>query len=279
MRNFLFLPEFLYPFHWFKEMIMSNTAKTKKLKPVKSILVSQPEPPNPNSPYHKLADKYKIKVDFRPFIHVEPVDIKEFRQQKIKVLEHTAVILTSRNAIDNFFRICTGMKIEVPTDMKYFCISEQTANYLQKYIQIRKRKLFIGEKTASDLVKIIEKQPGEKYLFPCSNIRTDDIPNFLEKNNFDYSEATVYKTVASDLSDLADVNYDIIAFFSPSGLTSLFENFPDFKQNDTRIAAFGPTTAKAVKERNLDLSIEAPLPNAPSMTAAIEMYIDEANKK
>ena len=248
-----------------------------RMRPVKSILVSQPKPNDENSPYFKLADKYDLKVDFRKFIQVDPVSIKEFRQQKIDILNHSAIIFTSRNAVDHLFNICEELKIEMPADMKYFCISEQTANYLQKYIVIRKRKIFTGHRTASDLIEIIKKHKNEKYLFPCSDIRKDDIPDFLEKNGFQYSEAVIYRTVASDLSDLTDVYYDILAFFSPSGINSLFANFPEFKQNDTRIAAFGPTTAKAVREAGLELDIEAPLPNAPSMTGAIELYIKKAN--
>ncbi|WP_424962934.1 uroporphyrinogen-III synthase [Ekhidna sp.] len=249
----------------------------ERLKEVKSILVSQPEPSDPNSPYHKLAEKYNLKIDFRKFIDIDPVDIKEFRKQKVNILDHTAVIFTSRNAVDHFFRLATESKIEIPTDMKYFCISETTANYLQKYIVIRKRKIFTGERTANDLLAVIKKHKDEKFIFPCSNIRTEHIPDFLNENGYEWSEATIYRTVAADLSDLDDVTYDIIAFFSPSGIESLLQNFPDFKQNNTRIAAFGPTTSKAVKDARLILDIQAPLPNAPSMTGAIEVYIKEAN--
>lgn len=255
---------------------MSDSVKDRML-PVKSILVSQPRPNDENSPYFKLAEKYNLQVDFRPFIQVESVPVKEFRKQKIDILKHTAVIFTSRNAVDNFFRICKEMKLEVPADMKYFCISEQTAYYLQKYIVIRKRKIFTGYRTASELIEILKKHKNEKYLFPCSDIRKDDIPDFLETNNYNFSEAVMYRTVASDLSDLEDVYYDIIAFFSPSGINSLLVNFPDFEQNKTRIAAFGPTTSKAVKDAGLILDIEAPLPNAPSMTGALELYIKKAN--
>ncbi len=248
-----------------------------RLEKVSSILVSQPEPKAKNSPYRKLSEKYNINIDFRPFIHIEPVTIKEFRKQKVDILSHTAVIFTSRNAVDHFFNICKELKIEMPADMKYFCISEQTANYLQKYIIIRKRKIFTGSKTAQDLIEILKKHKNEKYVFPCSNIRKNDIPDFLTENEYTFTEAIIYNTVASDLSDLADVNYDIIAFFSPSGINSLFVNFPDFKQNKTRIAAFGPTTAQAVKDAGLSLDIQAPMPNAPSMTGALEAYIKEAN--
>ncbi len=249
----------------------------ERMRAVKSVLVSQPKPSDENSPYFKLAEKYNLKIDFRPFIQVDPVSIKEFRKQKIDILNHTAIIFTSRNAVDHFFSICAELKIEMPADMKYFCISEQTSNYLQKYIIIRKRKIFTGHRTASDLLEILKKHKNEKYLFPCSDIRKDDIPNFLKSNGFNYTEAIIYRTVASDLSDLENVYYDILAFFSPSGINSLLVNFPDFKQNNTRIAAFGPTTSKAVRDAGLFLDIEAPLPNAPSMTGAIELYIKKAN--
>lgn len=252
-------------------------ANKERLTTVQSILVSQPKPASEKSPYFPLAEKYNIKIDFRPFIKIDPVEIREFRKQKINILDHTAVILTSRNAVDHFFRLATESKVEIPTDMKYFCISEQTANYLQKYIVIRKRKIFTGLRTATDLIEVLKKHKNEKYLFPCSNIRKDDIPKFLESNGYNFNEAIIYKTVADDLSDLADVNYDVIAFFSPSGISSLFDNFPEFKQNNTRIAAFGPTTAKAVRDAGLILDIEAPLPNAPSMTGALEVYIKKAN--
>lgn len=252
--------------------------ETSRLEKVKSILVSQPKPSAEDSPYHKLAEKYNVKVDFRPFIHIEPVEVKEFRKQKVDVLNHTAVIFTSRNAVDHFFGLCKEMKIEMPADMKYFCISDQTSYYLQKYIVIRKRKIFTGSKTAQDLIEILKKHKNEKYIFPCSNIRKNDIPDFLVENGYKYTEAIIYKTVASDLSDLAEVNYDMIAFFSPSGINSLMVNFPNFKQNKTRIAAFGPTTAQAVADAGLILDVQAPMPDAPSMTGAIEVYIKEANK-
>ncbi|MCV9388664.1 uroporphyrinogen-III synthase [Reichenbachiella ulvae] len=258
-----------------EDLLTENKARLKK---VSSILVSQPKPSDEKSPYFKLAEKYNLKIDFRPFIQIDPVDIKEFRKQKIDILAHSAVIFTSRNAVDHFFRLANESKVEIPSDMKYFCVSEQTANYLQKYIVIRKRKIFTGERTANDLIEILKKHKNEKFIFPCSNIRKEDIPSFLEENGYEYSEAIIYKTVASDLSDLDDVKYDIIAFFSPSGINSLLVNFPDFKQNETRIAAFGPTTSKAVTDAGLILDIQAPLPNAPSMTGAIELYIKAANK-
>uniref|UniRef100_UPI004048AE0E uroporphyrinogen-III synthase n=1 Tax=Roseivirga sp. TaxID=1964215 RepID=UPI004048AE0E len=256
---------------------MSNSTQEDRLKEVKSILVSQPKPSDDKSPYYILANKYKIKIDFRPFIQVDPINVKDFRKQKVDVLKHSAVIFTSRNAVDHFFRLCKELKVEVPADMKYFCISDQTANYLQKYIVVRKRKIFTGSRTAQDLIEILKKHKNEKYIFPCSNIRKEDIPVFLEEQNYHFTEAIIYETVASDLSDLDDVLYDIIAFYSPSGINSLFVNFPKFKQNNTRIAVFGPTTAQAAREAGLIIDIEAPLPNAPSMTGALELYIKKAN--
>lgn len=255
---------------------MTETMNDRMSK-VKSILVSQEAPSDPNSPYLKLAEKYNLKIDFKQFIQVEPVDIKEFRKQKVDILAHTAIIFTSRNAVDHFFQICRELKIEMPADMKYFCINEQTAYYLQKYIVIRKRKIFSGLRDTKDLLEIIKKHKNEKFLFPCSDIRINDIPDFLKENNFNYSEAVIYHTMAANLSDLTDVYYDILAFFTPAGINSLLLNFPDFKQNNTRIAAFGPTTSKAVRDAGLILDIEAPHPNAPSMTGALELYIEKAN--
>jgi len=255
---------------------MTETA-SDRIRKVKSILVTQEEPTDLNSPYLKLSERYNVKIDFRPFIQVEAVPIKEFRKQKIDILEHTAVIFTSRHAVDHFFQLCLELKIEMPADMKYFCISDQTSNYLQKYIVIRKRKIFSGLKDTKDLLEIIKKHKNEKFLYPCSDIRRNDIPDFLTENGYHFTEAIMYQTVAANLSDLKNVYYDILAFFSPSGINSLLINFPDFVQNNTRIAAFGPTTAKAVKDANFVLDIEAPLPNAPSMTGALELYIKAAN--
>ncbi len=255
---------------------MTETANDRVRK-VKSILVTQEAPTDANSPYLKLAEKFNLKIDFRPFIQVEAVPVKEFRKQKIEIPQYTAIIFTSRHAVDHFFSICQELKLEMPPEMKYFCISDQTSNYLQKYIVIRKRKIFSGLKDTKDLLEIIKKHKNEKFLFPCSDIRKNDLPDFLRENGFNFTEAIMYHTVAADLSDLKNVYYDILAFFSPSGINSLFVNFPEFKQNNTRMAAFGPTTARAVKDAKLILDIEAPLPNAPSMTGALELYIKIAN--
>jgi uroporphyrinogen-III synthase len=257
--------------------IDKSAEKVLKKTKVKTLLISQPEPVSEKSPYSALKEKYNVTIEFRKFIQIEPVSFKDFRKTKIDILAHTAIIFTSRNAVDHFFRICKEAKVEMPADMKYFCVTEQTANYLQKYIQIRKRKIFAGEKSSKDLIEIIKKHPTEKYLYPCSEIRIGSIPNFMLENQFEYNEAVMYQTVSSNLSDLKDINYDIIAFFSPSGVKSLFDNFPGFVQGNTRIAAFGPTTSKAVTDAGLVLDIMAPIPNAPSMTGALELYIKEAN--
>jgi uroporphyrinogen-III synthase len=249
-----------------------------RLKKVKSILVTQAAPTDAKSPYFEIERKYQVKVDFRSFIEVQGIAYKEFRKQKIEILAHSAIIFTSRNAIDHFFRICKEAKIEVPADMKYFCITEQTANYLQKYIVIRKRKVFTGTRTALDLLEIIKKHKTEKFLFPCSNKRQKDLPDYMGTNDFQLTEAVMYETVSADLSDLENVFYDIIAFYSPSGITSLFLNFPEFKQNNTRIAAFGPTTAQAAIDAGLIIDVQAPMPSAPSMTGALELYIKQVNK-
>jgi uroporphyrinogen-III synthase len=246
---------------------------------IKRILVSQPEPESAKSPYFEFAQRNNVKVDFRPFIQVEGVSAKEFRQNRVNILDHTAIILTSRTAIDHFFRVCNELRITVPESMKYFCISEATAFYLQKYIVYRKRKIFYGDSKFSELVDIIKKHMDEKYLVPLSHVHKPEIPQLLDEAKVNYTRAILYKTITSDLSDLKDVNYDILVFYSPSGITSLFQNFPDFQQNEIKIASFGPSTAKAVEEAGLRLDIQAPNPQAPSMTMALEQFIKNINKK
>jgi len=241
-------------------------------------LVSQPKPETNKSPYFDLAKKHKVKIDFRPFIQLEEVTAQEFRKRRINILDHTAVIFTSKNAVDHFFRICQKMRINVPDSMKYFCITSSVGYYLQKYVLYRKRKIFHGKQTFADLTPLFKKHKDEKYLLPCSDILKEEIPNILEKNKINYTKAVIYRTVSSDLSDLTNVNYDMLVFFSPSGIKSLFENFPDFEQNTTKIASFGPTTAKAVRDAGLTLNIAAPKHNAPSMTMALELYLNKVNK-
>ena len=257
---------------------MSETIENiERLKEVKSILITLDDPGEKSLTYTDLTEHYKINVDFRSFIDVVKIDHREFRKQKIDILAHTAIIFTSRHAVDHFFKLCEELRVEIPIDMKYFCITEQTANYLQKHITIRKRKIFSGNKTAMDLEPYILKNKNEKFLFPCSDIRNNSIPNLMKKHNIALTEAITYETVPADLSDLTEVFYDIICFFSPSGVHSLLHNFPHWKQNATRLAAFGPTTAKAIKDLGLTIDIEAPLPNAPSMVGALELYIQKAN--
>ena len=241
--------------------------------------MSQPKPETERSPYFDLANNMKVKIDFRPFIHVEGIDSRDFRKTKINVLDHNAVIFTSRNAVDHFFRICEELRVTVPDSMKYFCISESTAYYLQKYVVYRKRKIFHGRQNFSDLMELIKKHSSDKFLLPCSDIHKLDIPKTLDDNNIDYSKAILYRTVCSDLSDLKDVNYDVLVFFSPSGIKSLFQNFPKFIQNNTRIAVFGPTTAQAAVDANLRIDITAPMPESPSMSMALESFLKKANKK
>lgn len=242
-------------------------------------MVSQPKPEGVKSPYFDLAEKYKLKIDFRPFIRVEGIRAQEFRTQKVNISEHTAVILTSKAAVDHFFRIAEEVRYTVPDSMKYFCISEAVAYYLQKYVNYRKRKIFFGKQTIDDLVDVIKKHKKERFLLPCTDILRDKIPMTLEQHEIPFTKAVLYRTVASDLSDLENVYYDMLVFFSPGGIESLLKNFPDFKQNDTKIAAFGPTTANAVLKNNLRIDVQAPMPNAPSMTGAIELYVKEQNKK
>lgn len=245
---------------------------------VRKILVSQPKPDTDKSPYFDLAVRNNIKIDFRPFIQVEGVSAKEFRQTRIQILDHGAVIFTSRTAIDHYFRISQELRLTIPDTMKYFCISEATAFYLQKYIVYRKRKIFYGNGMLTDLTEIMKKHKDEKFLVPLSHIHNQEIVELLEKCGYKFTQAILYRTVSSDLSDLKDVNYDVLVFFSPSGITSLLQNFPEFKQNDTAIASFGPSTAMAVKEAGLRLDIQAPTPQAPSMTMALEQYIKKNNK-
>ncbi len=242
--------------------------------------MSQPKPVNNDkSPYLELAERNNLIIDFRPFIKVEGIPAKEFRQDRIDILDHSAVIFTSRTAIDHYFRIAEELRLTIPDSMKYFCISESIALYLQKYIVYRKRKIFYGLNIFKDLVEqVISKHASEFFLVPLSDIHKAEIPRILDKNKIRYTKAVLYRTVSSDLSDLSDVNYDILVFYSPSGIKSLFENFPDFEQKETKIACFGPHTARAVKKAGLRLDIEAPSVVAPSMTMALEKFIKDFNK-
>ncbi len=245
------------------------------LKKVKTILVTQPKPER--SPYYELEKKYDLQIDWRPFIHVEPVAGKEFRKDKIYPDQYNAIILTSRNAVDHYFRMLEELRIKISQDTKYFCLSEAVANYLQKFIVYRKRKVFVGKRKIEDLASALKKHKKEKFLLPCSNLGSKNVTAYLDEHGFDYQDAMMYRTVSSDLSDLSDVTYDVLVFFSPLDIQSLYENFPDFKQNDTRIAVFGKSAHKAVTDRGLTVNI-APEKSSPSMTAALEAYLQESNK-
>ncbi len=246
---------------------------------MKTILVSQPAPKTENSPYFELADKQKVKIDFRSFIHVEGVTAKEVRLQKIDLSKFTAIIFTSRNAVDHFFRIADEMRFKVPDALKYFCESEAIAYYLQKYVVYRKRKIYVGKKTFQELTKLIKKHKEETFLLPCSDKLKALIPEELDALNVNWKKGVFYNTVVSDLSDLESVFYDVLVFFSPSGIESLFKNFPEFKQNTTRIAVFGNSTVKAAEKAGLKCNIKVPTPETPSMTMALEKYIVSVNKK
>lgn len=245
---------------------------------VKTILVSQPEPKVENSPYFELQQKCKVKIDFRPFIHVEGVTAKEIRHQKIDLNNFTAIILTSKNSVDHFFRVAEEMRFKVPETLKYFCQSEAVAYYLQKYVVYRKRKIYVGQKEFADIAPLIKKYKDEKFLLPASDQLNNEVPSTLDGLKIDWTEGVFYRTVMSDLSDLADVKYDVLVFFSPTGIKSLFKNFPDFTQDNTRIAVFGTTTQKEALDNNLRVDIMAPSPECPSMTMALEQYILKVNK-
>jgi uroporphyrinogen-III synthase len=245
---------------------------------IKKILVSQPKPENGKSPYFELAEKNNIHIDFKPFIQIEGIPAKEFRQTRIDILNHSAIIFNSKTSIDHFFRICDEMRITVPDTMKYFCISESTAFYLQKYIVYRKRKIFYGNGKIDDLMDLIVKYNNGTFLVPLSDLHADDLPKALDKYKIKYNIAILYKTVCCDLSDFSAQEYDILVFFSPSGIKSLVKNYPNFKQNNIKIASFGESTAKAVRDAGFRLDIEAPTPEAPSMTMALDSFIREYNK-
>jgi uroporphyrinogen-III synthase len=245
---------------------------------IRKILVSQPEPSEVKSPYFDLAKKYNLKIEFKPFIQVEGIPIKDFRQQKINILDFTAVIFTSKTGIDHFFRISNELRIVVPDTMKYFCITENVAFYLQKYIIYRKRKIFHGKAKFQDLIDVIVKHREDNFFVPLSDPHNAEIPDLLDKNNIKYTIGILYKTISSHFSNLKDFDYDILVFYSPSGIKSLKENFPDFVQGEIKIAAFGPTTACAVENEGLRLDINAPNPKAPSMTMALDNFLKEYNR-
>ena len=247
---------------------------------IKNILISQPQPVDlEKSPYTRLAEKYKLNIDYYKFIKIEGVPSKEFRQSRINISDYSAIIFTSRQAVDHFFRIAKDVRADISEETKYFCISESTAYYLQNYVQFRKLKIFHGKQSFADLMDVIKKHKEDKFLFPCSEIHKDDIPEALEKEEIKFEKAVIYRTLACDLCDIKVMDYDMLVFFSPSGIKSLFKSYPDFVQGDKVIAAFGKTTADAAKEAGLKVVVFAPTQQAPSMTMAIENYVKESNKR
>lgn len=246
---------------------------------IKKLLISQPKPASEKSPYYDIAKKYGVNIEFRPFIKVEGLTPKEFRQQKISIPEYTAVIFTARTAIDHFFKLCEGLRVTIPETMRYFCVTESIALYLQKYIVYRKRKIFYGNSgKLDDLIPALLKHSSEKFLLPVSDVHNEEHTAILDKYNLNYTRAIMYRTVSNDFKPEEKFDYDMLVFFSPAGIASLMKNFPNFEQQDIRIGCFGPTTAKAVRDAGLRLDVEAPTPEMPSMTAAIEKYLKEMSK-
>jgi uroporphyrinogen-III synthase len=249
-------------------------AEKKEVK-ISRILITQPKPESDKSPYFDLAKKYELTLDFHPFIRVEGITAKEFRKQRVDISDYTAIIFSSRYAVDHFFRICEEMKVKVSQDMKYFCITEAVALYLQKFILYRKRKVFFSaDGSTAGLQEVISKHKSERYILPVSDNGKNDIANHLEKHSIKYAEVTLYKMVSNDIGEVMDGKYDLIVFFSPFSVQTLFEHDPKFTQNGTMIGAFGPTTSKAVEDSGMRLDIKAPAPNAPSMVSALELFIN-----
>lgn len=246
---------------------------------INKVLVSQPKPTSDKSPYFDIAEKYGVTIDFRPMIKVESLTPKEFRQQKVSILDHTAIVFTSRHAIDHFFNLCTELRVTIPETMKYFCVSETIANYIQKYTQYRKRKIFPGPSgKIEDLVPIMIKHKNEKYFVPMSDVHNDDIKNLLDQSKLQHHEVVMYRTVSNVFAPEELADYDMMIFFSPAGVASLQKNFPNFEQKEVKIGTFGATTAQAVRDAGLRLDLNAPTEKAPSMTAALEQFLKEHNQ-
>ena len=253
----------------------STKTKSEAIKKIQTILISQPEPTSPKSPYFDLERKFGVTIDFYPFIVVEGVTSKEFRKQKVDVQNQTAIIFTSRNAIDHFFRLCEELRVKVNGDMKYFCISEAVALYLQKFIVYRKRKIFYGEGGVDSLLaSIMKHRVKEKFIVPVNDLIHEKVTSTLDEHEIEWREATLYRTVCNNCEDIIRKNHDVLVFFSPSGVKSLFENYPGYKQDGTVVATFGPKTKEAALAAGLTLQIEAPQPNMPSMVAALKHYLN-----
>jgi uroporphyrinogen-III synthase len=245
---------------------------------IKKILVSQPKPASEKSPYFDIASKFDVELVFRPFIKVEAMSAREYRTQKVSILDYTAIVFTSRHAIDHFFSLAKELRVNIPEDMKYFCVTETIALYIQKYVQYRKRKVFFGTTgRIDDLIPTMVKHKTEKYLVPMSDVHNDSLTQLLDSKKLIHKEVVMYRTVSNDFTpdEVANFDYDMLIFFSPSGIEALTKNFPDFKQGEIAIATFGPATAKAAKEAGLRLDIEAPTEKYPSMTGALQHYLFE----
>lgn len=261
------------------DMPTEKTGAKDRYRPVNSILISQPDPQSNRSPFYELAKKWSIKTDWRPFIEVVPIPNKDFRKYKVELEQYSAIIFTSKNAVDFYFKKCEELKINMPNSTKYYCSSVTIANYLQKYIVYRKRKIFFGEKQLDDILPMFQKfKDSDTFLLPTSNLGSKNIVDFLSKNEIEFTELMMFKTVSSDLSDLENIFYDMLVFFNPLGIVSLFENFPDFKQNNTRIAVFGEPTKYEAENHNLIIDIMAPTPETPSIVTAIDNYMEISNK-
>ena len=256
--------------------LLSKEPKTK----IKHILIAQPQPEGPKSPYFDLAEKYKLKITFSPFVKVEGVAGKDFRKQRISLNDYSGIIFTSRNAIDHFFRICDELRVKMSQETKFFCTSEAIALYLQKYTQYRKRKVFYGDMNNNKELRtlLIKHRDATRFLYICAEVRKDEIPAFMLANNFNYAEGTMYRTVPNDLKTVKPSEYDMLIFFSPSGIHSLFNSFPKFKQEKLKIGAYGKTTADAVLDKGLKLHIMAPLGNSPTILVALDQYLKDLHK-
>lgn len=245
---------------------------------IKKILVSQPKPSSEKSPYFDIMRKHDVELIFRPFIKVERLSPREFRAQRINILDHTAVIFTSRHAIDNFFLLCQEMRVEIPEDIKYFCITETISHYIQKYVQYRKRKVFFGDTgKIADLMPMIQKHKNDKYFIPQSDVHSSELSELLDSKGISYTSGVMYRTVSNDFTSEEEFDYDMLVFFSPSGIQSLLKNFPDYAQGETAIATFGPATAKSVTDAGLRLDLQAPTPEYPSITSALDAYLKQHN--
>jgi len=246
---------------------------------IKNVLISQPQPENEKSPYADLAKQFNLNLVFRKLIKIERIDNKEFRKLRINILDHTAIIFTSKHAVDHFFSLCEELRVTIPETMKYFCVTEAIALYLQKYVQYRKRKIFFGKSKFPELLELIKKQRSEKYFFPCGFNHSSDIPDLLKANKINFVMASIYETLPDEITDVDIENFQMIVLFSPYGMDSVKKNFPDFQQGETIFAGFGSSTVKAIEDAGFTCNIKAPSAEAPSMTMAIELFLNGKGKK